>query len=464
MKQRIIYSSLILILGLLVITGMKFIWAQEGPNKNIQLTWTSSVVPEQEEIVEELTNTGFIVSYTDEWYIPQYFNAERWTIVTFINNSSIPMWTASWPHPVHSDYGEFDALKEFIPGESYEFIFEKPGTHTFHNHMKSLHNGVIRVTDGELDLLDISKTLPESLEIRDELLEILEPGNPETIRTLFDRIRRDAKLVNNCHDMAHDLWHRAYELYGLSTALTFQDLENVPINDIDDLCAGWYMHWVLEEYFLYNPELINTPEKVCEWIPDKNKGSCYHWVGHGVMFSVDRDLEKAAEICRRIDSFEPEHRCYEWVYMEYFWWDTWHAWGFLGWDIDDPLAVCQQAPFDEQAACYLYSHLWFIRTHKHDYNGAMNLCLDTKDIDDYGLSFCIKWIGITTMKSFERAGLTYTENYTTRLNNTQKGYYYEWVIGYAFLSWKTRVSLRVVCNSMQRDTKICLQTLNDYKN
>jgi hypothetical protein len=71
--------------------------------------------------------------------------------------------------------------------------------------MKSLHNGVIRVTDGELDLLDISKTLPESLEIRDELLEILEPGNPETIRTLFDRIRRDAKLVNNCHDMAHDL-------------------------------------------------------------------------------------------------------------------------------------------------------------------------------------------------------------------------------------------------------------------
>lgn len=418
---------------------------------------------EKEVIIEEQSNTWFIVSYTDNGYIPQYFNAQKGTKVTFINNASIPMWTASGPHPVHTDYSEFDALREYLPGESYEFIFEKPGTHAFHNHKKSLHNGVVRITDGELDLLDISKTLPESLIIRDELLEIFKPGEPETIRILFDRIRSDKKLANNCHDMAHDLWHRAYELYGLSTALTFQDLENVPINDIDDLCAGGYMHGVLEEYFLYNPEVINNPEQVCVWIPQENQGSCYHGVGHGVMFSVDRDREKAAEICQRIESFIPEHRCYEGVYMEFFWWDTWHVDWFLGWDIDDPLSVCSNAPFDEQAACYLYSHLWFLRTHKHDYNGAMNLCLDTENIDDYGLWFCIKWIWITTMKSFERAGLTYTENYTSRLNNTQKWYYYEWVIGYAFLSWKTRSSLKAVCNSMTHDTQICLNTLYNYK-
>jgi hypothetical protein len=60
-----------------------------------------------------------------------------------------------------------------------------------------------------------------------------------------------------------------YELYGLSTALTFQDLENTPINDIDDLCAGGYMHGVLEEYFLYNSKILNTPEKMCENIPQK---------------------------------------------------------------------------------------------------------------------------------------------------------------------------------------------------
>lgn len=138
----------------------------------------------------------------------------------------------------------------------------------------------MRVTDGEIDLIDISKTLPESIEIRDRLLAIMQEGKPETIRILFDTIRSDAKLVNNCHDMAHDLGHRAYELYGLSTALTFQDLKNVPINDIDDLCAGGYMHGVLEEYFLFNPEIINTPEKVCENIPKDNQGSCYHGVGH----------------------------------------------------------------------------------------------------------------------------------------------------------------------------------------
>lgn len=173
------------------------------------------------------------------------------------NNASIPTWTASGPYPVHTDYSEFDALKEYLPGGSYEFIFEKPGTYAFHNHKKSLHNGVVRITDGELDLLDISKMLPESLIIRDELLEIFKLGESETIRILFDRIRSDKKLANNCHDMAHDLWHRTYELYGLSTALTFQDLENVPINDIDDLCAGGYMHGVLEEYFYDFWEHIN---------------------------------------------------------------------------------------------------------------------------------------------------------------------------------------------------------------
>lgn len=409
------------------------------------------------------TNTGFIVSYSDDWFNPQYFNIDLGQEVIFINNASIPMWVASGPHPVHTDYPEFDALRDIMPGEQYSFVFERWGTHGFHNHNKSLHNGIARVKDSDIDVKDISKTLPASIQIRDELLEIFDPEDANSIRELFERIRNDKLLANNCHDMAHDLWHRAYELYGLSTALTFQDLENVPINDIDDLCAGWYMHWVLEEYFLYNPEIINTPEKVCIWIPDENQWSCYHGVGHWVMFSVDRQLEKANEICRRIESFEPEHRCYEWVYMEYFWWDTWHAGWFLGWDIDDPLAVCSTAAFDEQAACYLYSHLWFLRTHKHDYNGAMNLCLDTKNIDDYGLSFCIKWIWITTMKSFERAWLENTELYTTRLTAQQKWYYYDWVIGYAFLSGKTRSEMTSVCWKMKTDTQACLKSLREYK-
>lgn len=446
---------------ILILIGGFFLQKQSAPSVLKQeVTAINNQIPE--ETIQQ-PQLEMIVVYTDEWYAPQYFNIKKWTSVTFVNNSSIPMWTASGPHPVHTDYPEFDAKKEYLTGEEFTFIFDKSWTHAFHNHMKSLHNGVIRVSDGELDLVDISKTLPESLIIRDELLQLLKPWQPDSIRDLFERIRNDKKLANNCHDMAHDLWHRAYELYGLSTALTFQDLESVPINDIDDLCAWGYMHGVLEEYFLYNPEIIHTPEKVCVGIPEENQGSCYHWVGHWVMFSVDRNRKEAAEICQKIESFEPEHRCYEGVYMEFFWWDTGHVDGFLWWDIEDPLSVCANAPFDEQAACYLYSHLGYLRTHKHDYNWAMNLCIDTQGIDDYGLSFCIKGIGITTMKSFERAWLHYTENYTTRLDNKQKWYYYQGVIWYAFLSWKTRSEILNVCKKMKRDKNICEVTLNNTK-
>lgn len=400
------------------------------------------------------------IQYTDTGFVPQYFTVDIWDTVVFENVSHIPMWVASGPHPIHSDYKDFDALKAFLPWEVYEFTFDLGWTHSFHNHKKSLHNGVVRVSDPSIDTSGLAKTLSWSYETRDRLLAILDPQDSGSIRTLFDTIRNDPKIVNNCHDMAHDLGHRSYELYWFSTALTFHDIENAPINDIDDICAGGYMHGVLEEYFLYNPDTIQNPSSVCDSIPDENKGSCFHGVWHGIMFSMERDLQKSVEICRNIEWFEPEHRCYEGVYMELFWWQTFHAGWFLGWDTDDPLQICSTAPFDEQAACYLYSHLWYLRTHKHDYAWAIDLCLDTKDIDQYGESFCIKWVGITTMKSLENAWLQYTELYTKRLNTRQKWYYYDGMHGYAFLSWKNREELEEVCNKMKEDTEFCLLALS----
>jgi hypothetical protein len=70
--------------------------------------------------------------------------------------------------------------------------------------------------------------------------------------------------------MAHDLGHHAYELYGFSRAMTWSNgaIENT---SVDDICAGGYMHGILEELFLHHSELQNNPESVCANIPKNHQ-------------------------------------------------------------------------------------------------------------------------------------------------------------------------------------------------
>ena len=75
-----------------------------------------------------------IVDYTDVGYEPDRVRVPLGTTVTWRNDSSKPMWTASDPHPMHTIYPEFDAKVGVEPGASYSFTFTKRGTWSYHNH------------------------------------------------------------------------------------------------------------------------------------------------------------------------------------------------------------------------------------------------------------------------------------------------------------------------------------------
>ena len=127
----------------------------------------------------------------------------------------------------------------------------------------------MRVYDPKNPLVSIDKTKKELRETRDRFLAMLDPRDDTTISHMISALEADTKLSRNCHDMAHDLGHRAYELYGFSRAMTFgTGIENT---SVDDICAGGYMHGILEELFLHHPELEKTPEKVCVSVPEKHK-------------------------------------------------------------------------------------------------------------------------------------------------------------------------------------------------
>lgn len=407
------------------------------------------------------TGFDFKVVYTNEGYSPARLEVPLGARVAFVNSADIPMWTASDPHPVHSDYSDFDPKKDYLKGEVYTFQFSKAGTFAFHNHEKSLHRGIIRVVDKNRPMPNIDKTLTFQLEIREKLLSMLKPGDPGSIFSMIDTIEKDPILANDCHDVSHDLGHKAYEMYGFSGAMTFNDPNRLGHTSVDDICAGGYMHGILEEVFLHQPELKDNPRPICEAIPENNRDSCFHGVGHGLMFVNKRDIPVSLAACKGLNDFTYEHRCYEGVWMEMFWGETAHAGaGSLGWNLREPLQKCVQAEETEKPTCFLYAHLGYLRTHHFDFNGAINLCTQN-GLDEASAQFCVKGIGITMMKHVTSQNLTAAERLVENLDYGKKYAYYEGVIGYARLSNVPEGQLVNFCSKLINDKEICAAVLKD---
>ena len=95
------------------------------------------------------TDTGTIVSETvvEKTYVgfvPNSVTIKKGTAVKFVNKSATPMWVASAPHPVHTDYPEFDQKTN---GDTYTFTFMKTGSWKYHNHAPFSSGGVVIVTE-----------------------------------------------------------------------------------------------------------------------------------------------------------------------------------------------------------------------------------------------------------------------------------------------------------------------------
>lgn len=86
-----------------------------------------------------------VIRYSDSGYEPTSMRVSAGTTVTFINESSRPMWTASDVHPTHQILPEFDTREGIAPGERYSHTFTKVGTWKFHDHIKPQHVGDIIV-------------------------------------------------------------------------------------------------------------------------------------------------------------------------------------------------------------------------------------------------------------------------------------------------------------------------------
>jgi len=88
-----------------------------------------------------------LVTYSDRGYSPKEITVKKGTKVTFKNESSSGMWTASGVHPTHQLLSGFDALKSVTNGGVYEYTFIKVGKWQYHNHINPTDGGMVIVVE-----------------------------------------------------------------------------------------------------------------------------------------------------------------------------------------------------------------------------------------------------------------------------------------------------------------------------
>mgnify|MGYP003338743037 CR=1 FL=1 len=99
------------------------------------------------ELAEETT----VVRYDGATFSPQVIKVKAGSKVWYVNQSRLerPMYVASDDHPTHEKYAGFDAAtvngKFPAPGENFEFVFEKKGRWSYHDHNLPSATGTVIV-------------------------------------------------------------------------------------------------------------------------------------------------------------------------------------------------------------------------------------------------------------------------------------------------------------------------------
>lgn len=144
---------------LLVLGGLGFLFRHElkqlvmpsaAPVQQTPPTETAnSVTPTPPESTPTPVAVKFVtVEYTAAGFAPKTVTIKKGEMVKFINKSGNPMDVASSPHPLHTDYPEFDQGKSAFSGkDEYDFTFEKVGTWGYHNHLNPRDKGTVVVTE-----------------------------------------------------------------------------------------------------------------------------------------------------------------------------------------------------------------------------------------------------------------------------------------------------------------------------
>ncbi len=226
---------------------------------------------------------------------------------------------------------------------------------------------------------------------RDELLAIqAREGSGRALGALGRLAHSEQGVSGVCHAISHDLGHAALEQAGgqVGDALT----------DRDDVCGGGFTHGVIEQALAESADPEAAMLTVCA---PRQDGSCWHGVGHGLMFASGMAQGRALAGCDNAPSTLLSNRCGEGVFMQLFSADlaAHHADSTTLPIARDPQAarkVCQTTSSPHDAQCWFYSPVVWLTVHPDDFDGALAWCRGAAT--EFGQTQCARGLGSRTVK------------------------------------------------------------------
>ena len=338
----------------------------------------------------ETEGNELVVKIDESGFEPKAFEIAQGDTVVFENAGDEPHWPASNIHPTHRMYPEsgneycgsdqaedsFDACRGVMPGETYSFTFNYPGTWRFHDHLNPEFSGKVTVLEVEGAVISTEPTekpervyddtIPENASViwEDEAAlysYVRKFGAAKTIQYLHE-LQSD---YGDCHQNAHNAGRFAYEIFD---AQAFQTCSAE--------CHSGCYHGATEAYFRDHGTMNLAEDLAIICSSSLNPfytHQCFHGVGHGLMAFSDYELFEALANCDLIP--DGAESCYSGVYME-------NVVGGLAPTIghytdylsDDPHFPCDIVPDKYKNACYFYQTSHMVTIFNWDFAKVAESC------------------------------------------------------------------------------------------
>jgi hypothetical protein len=253
--------------------------------------------------------------------------------------------------PPHDQNGSAAHTQPESPAQGSADATPGPG------HSSSSHQGSSAISAPQADLY---------VTLRTKVLTTLRKHGPaRALRALDVAVQREPAAQGVCHAVAHELGHATLAKYHGDAAKALAVRY--------DVCGGGYTHGVVEIALKNSKNVARDMLRICA---PRNDGSCWHGVGHGVMFAMKYKASRAESLCRRAPTTTLVARCAEGVYMQLFTLDEGAA-HVAGASFKYPThktaaRICATAGLAD--ACWYYSPTVWLQEHPEDWAGALRWC------------------------------------------------------------------------------------------
>ncbi|MBI2618238.1 cupredoxin domain-containing protein [Candidatus Kaiserbacteria bacterium] len=267
-------------------------------------------------------------------------------------------WPASDPHPIHTYYPEnvFDSQRPIAPNESWQFIFNEPGTWRYHDHLNPSLRGEITVLPKGGAVYTACKK--ETGQCFDEIIRnTVKTQGVGAAYALFAETYEKGELPRACHWTAHQIGEEAYELFkrGEIFSITYET----------SYCGYGFFHGFMEGLLREDPDVeyaLSFCDEVGKQLGLLGLQNCYHGIGHGftedppdprVLGNFEAMIAPGIEVCEYLfkSSFTNLNLCLTGVFTVPAGFAEKDEYG-LSLDPEDPFAVCRTQPYRYQKACY----------------------------------------------------------------------------------------------------------------